>query len=62
MTLAKENNCLFFECSAKTRENVQLIFKELIVKVSIFPSSLRPKKKKNFLLHGRGEMGQFPFV
>ncbi|KAI5648544.1 hypothetical protein M9H77_34549 [Catharanthus roseus] len=38
MALAKENNCLFFECSAKTRENVQLIFKELIVKILEVPS------------------------
>lgn len=35
MALAEEKNSLFFECSAKTRANVHLIFKELIVKVYI---------------------------
>lgn len=38
MALAKEKNSLFFECSAKTRANVHLVFKELIVKILEVPS------------------------
>ncbi|KAL9271154.1 Ras-related protein [Drosera capensis] len=33
VALAQEHNCLFFECSAKTRENVEQCFKELIFKI-----------------------------
>ncbi|KAE9465353.1 hypothetical protein C3L33_02744, partial [Rhododendron williamsianum] len=33
MALAQEHKCLFFECSAKTREKVPQCFKELNVKV-----------------------------
>ncbi|CAK9186354.1 unnamed protein product [Ilex paraguariensis] len=33
MALAQEHKCFFLECSAKTRENVQQCFKELILKV-----------------------------
>lgn len=36
MSLAKELKCSFLECSAKTRENVQQCFKELILKVSLW--------------------------
>lgn len=33
MALAKELGCLFLECSAKTRENVEQSFEELVLKV-----------------------------
>lgn len=33
MGLAKELGCLFLECSAKTRENVEQSFEELALKV-----------------------------
>ncbi|XP_057475782.1 ras-related protein RABC2a-like isoform X2 [Actinidia eriantha] len=38
MALAEEHKCLFFECSAKTREKVQQCFKELTVKMLEIPS------------------------
>ncbi|KAK3023068.1 hypothetical protein RJ639_043083 [Escallonia herrerae] len=34
MALAEHHQCLFYECSAKTRENVQQCFKELALKVN----------------------------
>lgn len=34
IALAKEHGCLFLECSAKTRENVEQCFEELALKVS----------------------------
>ncbi|CAM8958071.1 unnamed protein product [Rhodiola kirilowii] len=37
VALAAEHKCLFFECSAKTRENVHQCFKELIVKILEVP-------------------------
>ncbi|XP_027162947.1 ras-related protein RABC2a-like [Coffea eugenioides] len=40
MALAQEHKCLFFECSAKTRANVQQCFKELISKILEAPSLL----------------------
>lgn len=39
MALAQEHKCLFLECSAKTRENVQQCFNDLTLKVHI---SLHP--------------------
>ena len=33
IALAKEHGCLFLECSAKTRENVEQCFEELALKV-----------------------------
>lgn len=36
MALAQEHRCLFLECSAKTRENVQQCFKDLSLKVLIY--------------------------
>lgn len=36
MALAKEHKCIFYECSAKTRENVQQCFKDLTLKVVLF--------------------------
>jgi GTPase SAR1 family protein len=33
MALAKQHGCLFLECSAKTRENVEQCFEELALKV-----------------------------
>ncbi|KAK9282682.1 hypothetical protein L1049_010902 [Liquidambar formosana] len=40
MALAQEHKCLFLECSAKTRENVQQCFKELTLKILEVPSLL----------------------
>ncbi|XP_057422565.1 ras-related protein RABC2a-like [Lotus japonicus] len=42
MALAKEHRCLFLECSAKTRENVQQCFNDLTLKILEVPS-LREK-------------------
>ncbi|XP_058741995.1 ras-related protein RABC2a-like [Vicia villosa] len=42
MALAQEHRCLFLECSAKTRENVQQCFKDLTLKI-LEVSSLREK-------------------
>lgn len=33
LALAKDLGCLFLECSAKTRENVEQCFEELALKV-----------------------------
>lgn len=46
ITLAKEHGCLFLECSAKTRENVEQCFEELALKV-----------KKNILCFIHGSCG-----
>ncbi|KAJ7972330.1 Ras-related protein like [Quillaja saponaria] len=40
VALAKEHGCLFLECSAKTRENVEQCFKELALKIMEVPSLL----------------------
>lgn len=40
ITLAKEHGCLFLECSAKTRENVDQCFEELALKIMEVPSLL----------------------
>ncbi|XP_065857123.1 ras-related protein RABC2a-like [Euphorbia lathyris] len=40
MALAKEHGCLFLECSAKTRTNVQKCFEELTLKIMEVPSLL----------------------
>ncbi|CAI9759777.1 unnamed protein product [Fraxinus pennsylvanica] len=40
MALAQKHNCLFLECSARTRENVQQLFKELTMKILDIPSLL----------------------
>ncbi|EYU41594.1 hypothetical protein ABFS82_10G043700 [Erythranthe guttata] len=40
MSLAKELGCLFFECSAKTRENVEKCFEELSLKIMEVPRLL----------------------
>ncbi|KAL5069279.1 hypothetical protein RYX36_020166 [Vicia faba] len=42
MALAQEHRCLFLECSAKTRENVQQCFNDLTLKI-LEVSSLREK-------------------
>lgn len=36
IALAQEYGCLFLECSAKTRENVEKCFEELALKVNFF--------------------------
>ncbi|KAL6128452.1 hypothetical protein ACLB2K_071807 [Fragaria x ananassa] len=38
MALAQEHKCLFLECSAKTKENVQQCFKDLTLKMLEVPS------------------------
>ncbi|XP_020208867.1 ras-related protein RABC2a [Cajanus cajan] len=40
LALAEELGCLFFECSAKTRENVERCFQELSLKIMEVPSLL----------------------
>ncbi|TKY52991.1 Ras-related protein RABC2a [Spatholobus suberectus] len=40
LALAEELGCLFFECSAKTRENVERCFEELALKIMEAPSLL----------------------
>lgn len=40
IALAQEHKCLFLECSAKTRENVQQCFKDLVLKILEVPSLL----------------------
>ncbi|KAM7467866.1 hypothetical protein LguiB_015428 [Lonicera macranthoides] len=40
MALAQEHKCLFYECSAKTRANVQQCFKDLTLKILERPSLL----------------------
>ncbi|KAL0344675.1 UNVERIFIED_CONTAM: Ras-related protein RABC2a [Sesamum radiatum] len=37
MALAEELGCLFLECSAKTRENVEQCFEELALKIMEVP-------------------------
>ncbi|XP_050387766.1 ras-related protein RABC2a-like [Argentina anserina] len=41
MALAQEHKCLFLECSAKTKENVQQCFKDLTLKMLEVPSLLQ---------------------
>ncbi|XP_037494886.1 ras-related protein RABC2a isoform X2 [Jatropha curcas] len=41
IALAKEHGCTFFECSAKTRENVEKCFEELALKIMEVPSLLQ---------------------
>ncbi|KAF3434094.1 hypothetical protein FNV43_RR25197 [Rhamnella rubrinervis] len=40
MAFAQEHKCLFLECSAKTRENVQQCFKDLVLKILAVPGLL----------------------
>lgn len=51
MSLAKELGCLFLECSAKTRENVEQSFEELALKIMEVPRLLEEGStvKRNFL-------------
>lgn len=51
MSLAKELGCLFLECSAKTRENVEQSFEELALKIMEVPRLLEEGStvKRNIL-------------
>ncbi|XP_019051547.1 PREDICTED: ras-related protein RABC2a isoform X3 [Nelumbo nucifera] len=52
IALAEDYGCLFLECSAKTRENVEQCFKELALKISEVPSLLEEgstSAKRNIL-------------
>ncbi|KAL3628447.1 Ras-related protein RABC2a [Castilleja foliolosa] len=51
ITLAEELGCQFFECSAKTRENVEKCFEELALKIMEVPRLLEEGSivKKNIL-------------
>ncbi|KAL6507879.1 Ras-related protein RABC2a [Orobanche gracilis] len=51
MTLAKELGCLFLECSAKTRENVDQCFGKLVLKIMEVPRLLEEGSnvKRNIL-------------
>ncbi|KAK6140129.1 hypothetical protein DH2020_026127 [Rehmannia glutinosa] len=51
ITLAKELGCLFFECSAKTRQNVEQCFEELALKIMEVPRLLEEGSsvKRNIL-------------
>ncbi|CAN8259893.1 unnamed protein product [Cochlearia groenlandica] len=56
MALAKELNCLFHECSARTRENVTQVFEELALKIMDVPSLLEEgsssiKRKPDYRTH-----------
>ncbi|CAE5966706.1 unnamed protein product [Arabidopsis arenosa] len=56
MALAKDLKCLFHECSARTRENVNRCFEELAVKIMEVPSLLEEgsssvKRKPDYLSH-----------
>ncbi|KAL1820274.1 hypothetical protein DCAR_0416599 [Daucus carota subsp. sativus] len=42
---AKEHGCLFIECSAKTRDNVEKCFEELVLKILETPSLLEDSSK-----------------
>ncbi|KAH0711515.1 hypothetical protein KY289_007474 [Solanum tuberosum] len=46
LAFAKEHNCLFLECSARTRENVQLCFKDLTLKILDVPSLVEKVQRK----------------
>lgn len=51
IALAQKNGCLFLECSAKTRENVEKCFEELALKILEVPSLLEGSTvgKRNIL-------------
>ncbi|KAB1221176.1 Ras-related protein RABC2a [Morella rubra] len=57
ITLAKGLGCLFLECSAKTRENVEQCFEQLALKIMEVPSLLEEgstavKRRKRLLQSG----------
>eukprot|EP00249_Psilotum_nudum_P025672 c30435_g1_i1 orf=446-1075(-) len=55
IAFARQYGCLFLECSAKTRVNVQQCFEELVLKVLDTPSLLRDttSARKNILRPGQ---------
>ncbi|KAA3466346.1 ras-related protein RABC2a-like isoform X1 [Gossypium australe] len=63
MDLAKELGCMFLECSARTRKNVEQCFEELALKIMEVPSFLEEGSaigKRNMLKHKpeyRGHQG-----
>ncbi|KAJ7970456.1 Ras-related protein like [Quillaja saponaria] len=62
MALAQEHKCLFFECSAKTRKNVQQCFNDLILKILEVPSlrengSMKRQILKQKEMHQKSQSG-----
>ncbi|PNX94727.1 ras-related protein RABC2a-like [Trifolium pratense] len=62
MALAKEHRCLFLECSAKTRENVQQCFEDLTLKILEVPSlrekgSVEVKRQKQKRIYETSQRG-----
>ncbi|KAG7961163.1 hypothetical protein I3843_09G002500 [Carya illinoinensis] len=56
IALAKELGCLFIECSARTRENVEQCFEELALKIMEVPSLLEEgSAKKRDILNPKPE-------
>ncbi|KAG6477568.1 hypothetical protein ZIOFF_066835 [Zingiber officinale] len=61
IAFADEYGCLFFECSAKTRNNVERCFKELALKILGVPELLEEGSapvKRNILKQKQGQQGQ----
>ncbi|KAF2561679.1 hypothetical protein F2Q70_00014013 [Brassica cretica] len=58
IALAKELKCMFLECSARTRQNVEQCFEELALKIMEVPSLLEEGSsavKRNILKQNSSE-------
>ncbi|XP_047330860.1 ras-related protein RABC2a-like [Impatiens glandulifera] len=63
MALANEHGCLFLECSAKTRENVEEVFEKLALKIMEDPKLLEEGStlgKRNIILKQMQENNNSP--